>query len=35
MKMPKMSLLDWKKKYGTETACAKTLFGVRPKKSVI
>ncbi len=26
MKMPKMSLLDWQKKYGTEAACAKALF---------
>ena len=29
MKMPKMSLLDWQKKYGTEAACAKALFQVR------
>ena len=29
MKMPKLSLLEWQKKYGTEKACAKALFNVR------
>jgi transposase-like protein len=29
MKMPKLSLLEWQKKYGTEKACAKALFKVR------
>lgn len=29
MKMPKMSLLAWQKKYGTERACAKALIKVR------
>lgn len=29
MKMPKMSLLDWQKEFGTEARCAKALFRVR------
>ncbi len=29
MEMPKMSLLAWQKKYGTEKACAKALYKVR------
>ena len=29
MKMPKVSLLEWQKRYGTERACEKVLFKIR------
>jgi len=29
MKMPKVSLLEWQKRYGTERACEKALFKIR------